>query len=51
MLALKDTCIDPITQKPYIRSLVGGKDSSIEGLQVRSETNPKCLYPQSQIEC
>ncbi|KAH8902844.1 hypothetical protein BR93DRAFT_953632 [Coniochaeta sp. PMI_546] len=33
MLALKDTCIDPVTQKPYIRSLTGGRDNSIEGLQ------------------
>ncbi|OIW22808.1 hypothetical protein CONLIGDRAFT_650247 [Coniochaeta ligniaria NRRL 30616] len=33
MIALKDTCIDPITRKPYIRSMTGGRDNSIEGLQ------------------
>jgi len=33
MLALKDTCIHPRTQKPYISSLTGGKDHSPEGAQ------------------
>lgn len=34
-LLSKDTCIDPVTQNPYIRSLAGGKSNSIEGMQVR----------------
>ncbi|KAF3921369.1 hypothetical protein ABW20_dc0107561 [Dactylellina cionopaga] len=30
---LKDTCIHPDTQKPYILSIKGGYDNSEEGLQ------------------
>ncbi|KAB5559572.1 stress responsive A/B barrel domain-containing protein [Coniochaeta sp. 2T2.1] len=30
MLALKNTCLDPVTKKPYILSVTGGKDNSIE---------------------
>ncbi|KAI0406535.1 stress responsive A/B barrel domain-containing protein [Xylaria palmicola] len=33
MLALKEACLHPATQKPYIRSLTGGKDNSTEGRQ------------------
>ncbi|KAI1265184.1 stress responsive A/B barrel domain-containing protein [Xylariaceae sp. FL1019] len=33
LLSLKDTCLHPESQKPYIRSLTGGKDNSPEGLQ------------------
>ncbi|KAI0490184.1 stress responsive A/B barrel domain-containing protein [Xylaria cf. heliscus] len=33
MISLKDTCLHPKTQKPYIRSLSCGKDNSINGLQ------------------
>ncbi|KAL4813819.1 hypothetical protein BDW67DRAFT_187408 [Aspergillus spinulosporus] len=33
VVALKDTCILPRTQKPYIKSYVGGKDHSPEGAQ------------------
>lgn len=32
---LKDSCIHPETGKPYIVSMKGGVDVSIEGLQVR----------------
>lgn len=32
-LALKDACVLPGTTTPYILSLKGGKDNSIEGLQ------------------
>jgi hypothetical protein len=35
MLALKDNCLHPLSQKPYIKSSLGGLDNSIEGLQVR----------------
>ncbi|KAI1465192.1 stress responsive A/B barrel domain protein [Daldinia caldariorum] len=31
MLSLKEGCIHPTTQKPYIKALTGGKDISIEG--------------------
>lgn len=34
MLALKTSCIHPTTGKPYILSSVGGRDISIENLQV-----------------
>jgi len=34
MLALKDKCIHPSTQKPYVKSYGGGRDTSEEGLQV-----------------
>ncbi|KAJ5431187.1 Dimeric alpha-beta barrel [Penicillium cf. griseofulvum] len=33
MLALKDQCIHPTLQKPYIKSASGGKDNSPEGIQ------------------
>ncbi|KAG6017856.1 hypothetical protein E4U41_004114 [Claviceps citrina] len=33
LLSLKQTCLHATTQKPYIVSLKGGKDMSIEGLQ------------------
>ncbi|KAH8708624.1 hypothetical protein GQ44DRAFT_627531 [Phaeosphaeriaceae sp. PMI808] len=31
MLALNDKCIHPTSQKPYIRSLTGGRNNSPEG--------------------
>ncbi|KAL9102190.1 MAG: hypothetical protein Q9163_002638 [Psora crenata] len=33
MLALKDECMHPATDKPYIKTSVGGKDNSTEGIQ------------------
>ncbi|RDA91280.1 hypothetical protein CP533_6321 [Ophiocordyceps camponoti-saundersi (nom. inval.)] len=33
MLALKDSCLHPRSEKPYIRSSIGGLDKSIEGAQ------------------
>jgi TFIIF-interacting CTD phosphatase-like protein len=33
MLALKDSCVHPTTQKPYIKSASGGTDNSPEGIQ------------------
>ncbi|KAL2819012.1 hypothetical protein BDW59DRAFT_165291 [Aspergillus cavernicola] len=33
MLALKDNCLHPTSQKPYILSSSGGKDNSPEGIQ------------------
>lgn len=39
MLGLKDKCIHPTSQKPYIKSFTGGKDNSPEGLQVRDPKN------------
>ncbi|KAF2468652.1 stress responsive A/B barrel domain protein [Lindgomyces ingoldianus] len=33
MLALKESCIHPTTQKPYIMSASGGTDNSSEGIQ------------------
>lgn len=35
MLALKEKCVHPETKKPYIKSSIGGKDNSPEGIQVR----------------
>ncbi|KAK3380994.1 hypothetical protein B0H63DRAFT_560785 [Podospora didyma] len=32
-LALKDKCVHPTTQSPYIKSVTGGKDNSPEGFQ------------------
>jgi hypothetical protein len=34
MIGLKDTCIHPQTQKPYMRSYGGGKNNSPEGAAV-----------------
>ncbi|KAK1144827.1 hypothetical protein N8T08_004840 [Aspergillus melleus] len=33
IVSLKDNCIHPTSQKPYIRSLSGGLDNSPEGIQ------------------
>ncbi|KAI5303960.1 hypothetical protein KEM56_007012 [Ascosphaera pollenicola] len=33
LLALKDECLHPKTQTPYILSVTGGKDNSSEGIQ------------------
>ena len=33
-LALKESCVHPTSNSPYIKSLKGGKDNSPEGLQV-----------------
>ncbi|OTA99280.1 hypothetical protein M426DRAFT_325263 [Hypoxylon sp. CI-4A] len=33
MLGLKESCVSPTSQKPYIKSLTGGKDNSPEGFQ------------------
>ncbi|CAI7647928.1 unnamed protein product [Penicillium glandicola] len=33
MLVLKDNCVHPTSQKPYIKSASGGKDNSPEGIQ------------------
>lgn len=34
MLALKNNCVHPTSQQPYIKSASGGKDNSPEGIQV-----------------
>ncbi|RYP19607.1 hypothetical protein DL767_009617 [Monosporascus sp. MG133] len=33
MLGLKNSCVHPASQKPYIKSLTGGPDNSPEGMQ------------------
>ena len=38
MLNLKDKAVHPTTKKPYIKSVSGGRDHSIEGLQVCSRS-------------
>lgn len=43
MLALKDNCIHPTSQKPYIVSSSGGVDNSPEGLQVCHRHGPNSL--------
>lgn len=45
MLALKDTCIHPTTQKPYVKSYGGGKDNSPEGHQVSRSPSPPHPFP------
>ncbi|POR32642.1 Uncharacterized protein TPAR_07156 [Tolypocladium paradoxum] len=40
LLGLKDACLHPSTASPYIKSAVGGRDNSIEGLQVRARSAP-----------
>lgn len=34
MMALRTGCVNPSSLQPYIKSLTGGKDNSLEGLQV-----------------
>jgi len=34
MRALRTKCVNPSTQKPYIKSLTGGKNNSIEAFKV-----------------
>lgn len=36
LVALKDNCIHPTSNNPYIKSASGGTDNSPEGFQVRS---------------
>lgn len=46
MLSLKEQCIHSVHQKPYIKSSKGGKECSVEGMQVT--IFPKlCLCTQS----
>ncbi|MCJ1347007.1 hypothetical protein MMC31_005227 [Peltigera leucophlebia] len=33
MLALQSACVHPTTNQPYVKSIIGGKDNSPEGLQ------------------
>lgn len=35
MRALRTKCVNPSSQKPYIKSLTGGKNNSIEAFKVR----------------
>lgn len=58
--ALKSECVNPETQCPYIISLKGGKDQSIEGLNVsiihssqlyRPKTNPLPGSSYSRLHC
>lgn len=37
MLALKDTCLHPSSQRPYIKASTGGADNSPEGAQVSGD--------------
>lgn len=41
MLTLKDNCVHPTSQQPYIKSASGGKDNSPEGIQVSFPEIPK----------
>lgn len=34
MLALKDQCLHPTTKTPYVKSGIGGKQNSPEGITV-----------------
>lgn len=34
MMSLKQDCVSPNSNRPYILNITGGKDNSIEGLQV-----------------
>lgn len=38
MLALSEKCLHPTTNKPYVTSYGGGRDTSPEGLQVVEPT-------------
>lgn len=47
MLDLKQRCIHPDTQKPYIVSSTGGQDCSVEEMQVKFESHKAlrwCLW-------
>lgn len=45
MYSLKTKCIGATSGKPYIKSIVGGKDNSLEGRQVRPGcTGLNCLF-------
>lgn len=43
-IALKEECLHGVTKEPYIKSITGGADNSIEGLQV-SRRPPKSCTP------
>lgn len=40
-MSLKDKCIHPTSQKPYIKSAVGGRNDSPEGLAVSVADVPR----------
>ena len=40
MLALRDNCLHPTSQKPYIKTSSGGADNSPEGIQVGNIAYP-----------
>ncbi|KAK2743442.1 hypothetical protein FQN57_004907 [Myotisia sp. PD_48] len=44
MLGLKENCLHPTSQKPYIISSSGGVDHSIENLQTKPATGIKIYY-------
>lgn len=46
MRALQTKCVNPSTQKPYIKSLTGGKNNSIEAFKVY----PSPSFPLSSYE-
>lgn len=43
LIALKDSCKDPATQKTYIKSITGGTNTSSEGFSVSSLESPRRL--------
>ncbi|OMP84667.1 hypothetical protein BK809_0001770 [Diplodia seriata] len=40
-MSLKDKCIHPTSQKPYIKSAVGGRNDSPEGMAVSAPCGPR----------
>lgn len=51
-MALKDTCLHPETQKPYILASKGGINNSPEGREVRQSifTPPRLLFQVSSAD-
>jgi hypothetical protein len=45
MLALKDKCLHPTTNKPYVKMAMGGKENSPEGIAVSFNSPALQFFP------
>jgi hypothetical protein len=48
MLALKDKCLHPTTNTPYVKMAMGGKENSPEGIAV-SFNSPLQFFPSTVL--
>lgn len=44
VIGMKDACIHPATNRPYIKSAIGGRDTSPEGYQVQGQCRLRSMH-------